>query len=204
MVSSRPRNRPTKLTPKTRDRFVEAISIGATLKMAASYAGIHYHSANAWLNRGSELAELIQTAEVAAAQGDYTLVDQIALTKEDKAKLDFYEAVEAATQQLGIECLQTMYSASRQDANWALRILQLKFPEMFPNRQAGRGLQVQTQVNPDGSVTTDIRVDDYVDVFREMADYERTQLAGPDPAGYIPSGPADDTTPALPGPGEGA
>lgn len=45
---------PTKLTPETQAKVLEAISLGAHRSTAAHYAGIHYHTMLNWLAQGRE------------------------------------------------------------------------------------------------------------------------------------------------------
>ncbi len=43
--------RPTKFTPETIDKLIEAISVGATYQIACDYAGIDYSNFNRWMNK---------------------------------------------------------------------------------------------------------------------------------------------------------
>lgn len=46
--------RPSKLTPETQKRIIDALQVGATYEMAANYAGIWYTTLNSWLKQGKE------------------------------------------------------------------------------------------------------------------------------------------------------
>lgn len=61
--------RPTKYTPETVNKITQAISMGATYELAASYAGITYKTFNEWMNSPSKSAfcEAVKLAEGKAA-----------------------------------------------------------------------------------------------------------------------------------------
>jgi transposase len=44
--------RPTKLTPDTHKRIVQAIQLGATYELAAQYGGVAYNTFNEWMKAG--------------------------------------------------------------------------------------------------------------------------------------------------------
>jgi len=46
--------RPTKLTPETHKKIVQAIQLGATYELAASYGGVTYESFNNWMKAGAD------------------------------------------------------------------------------------------------------------------------------------------------------
>ena len=48
--------RPTKLTPETQKRIIDALKIGATRLDAALSAGVTYDSFNGWYNAGKQAA----------------------------------------------------------------------------------------------------------------------------------------------------
>jgi len=45
--------RPTKLTPETHKKIVQAIQLGASYELAANYAGVSYSSFNLWMKKGA-------------------------------------------------------------------------------------------------------------------------------------------------------
>jgi hypothetical protein len=50
--------RPTKYTPETVKKILEALETGASYKVAAAYAGIHFDTFNEWRERFSEFSDL--------------------------------------------------------------------------------------------------------------------------------------------------
>jgi hypothetical protein len=46
--------RPTKLTPESKDRIVQAIKLGATYEHAAAYGGVAYNTFNEWIKKGKD------------------------------------------------------------------------------------------------------------------------------------------------------
>ena len=66
--------RPTKLTPETHDRIVQAIKLGATYVMAANYGGVSYDSFNLWMKQGEAAKsglffDFYNAVKMAEAQG---------------------------------------------------------------------------------------------------------------------------------------
>jgi len=64
--------RPTKLTPESQERILQAIRVGATYTDAADYAGVVYDTFNNWMKRGAEAKSGIYFEffnEVKKAQG---------------------------------------------------------------------------------------------------------------------------------------
>jgi transposase len=68
--------RPSKLTPETQQKIVQAITLGATYELAAAYGGIHYDTFNEWMKLGaigkkpySDFSEAVKEAEGRAAVG---------------------------------------------------------------------------------------------------------------------------------------
>lgn len=59
--------RPTKYTPETVAKIVEAIKIGATYELAAGYAGISYETFNTWMKAKPQFSEQVKKAEGVAA-----------------------------------------------------------------------------------------------------------------------------------------
>lgn len=59
--------RPTKYTPETVQKLTQAIELGATYELAASYAGISYTTFNDWNQHKPQFAQAIKEAEGRAA-----------------------------------------------------------------------------------------------------------------------------------------
>jgi transposase len=65
--------RPTKRTPTTEEKIIDAIRQGMTYKLAAAYAGISYETLRNWLKQGEEgnenFAAFFQAVQRAEAEG---------------------------------------------------------------------------------------------------------------------------------------
>lgn len=70
--------RPSKYTPETVKRIVEAIRLGATFTLACKYAGIDYSTFARWLHTKREFCEAIKEAEGRAAVRWLTKIEQAA------------------------------------------------------------------------------------------------------------------------------
>jgi hypothetical protein len=106
-----------KLTKKTITAYCDAIEIGATLEMAAAYAGIHPQTVRLWLAR-SEAARVRQDA------GE-------PLNADDVKCLAFAEAVDTAQGTAGINWQQVVSEAAMHDPSWAWKMLTVRFPEAY-------------------------------------------------------------------------
>jgi transposase len=78
--------RPTKLTPETQKKIVDAIRLGAKYKIAAAYGGISYDAFNEWMVKGeqatsgqySQFRHAVKEAEGAAAVGWLAKIEKAA------------------------------------------------------------------------------------------------------------------------------
>ena len=78
--------RPSKLTPKTQERIIGAIRVGATYALAAQYGGVAYNTFNEWMKKGEaakrgayrEFYDAIKSAEGDAAVKWLALIDKAA------------------------------------------------------------------------------------------------------------------------------
>jgi hypothetical protein len=65
--------RPTKRTPSTEERIIEAIRQGMTYRLAAQYAGIAYETLRSWLKAGEDgdvnFSAFVQSVRQAEADG---------------------------------------------------------------------------------------------------------------------------------------
>lgn len=119
----RGRGRPTKFVPATIEKLVEAIEVGATLEMAAQYAGIKYNTLSKWR---AEARTVIEAIEAGTYQGR--------IKARDQELINFFNALEDAKNRLGLELQQILYNAARTDPAWALKLLQLKFAADYAPR----------------------------------------------------------------------
>jgi hypothetical protein len=117
MAEKRRQGRPIKLTAKRQTAFCEAISIGCTNEMAAAYALIDPDTANNWLNRGK--AELERRAKDEPVQ------------EGEEVFVKFFGAVRQARLEAGARWQQVVDDAASKDANFALRMLKMRFPQDY-------------------------------------------------------------------------
>lgn len=111
--------RPTKLTPKARKAFCDARSIGAPYKACAAYAGIAESSAYSYLAAAKTvLAEVEENP------------DRV-ITDEEKAYVQFLEAVWEAEATAAITWQQVVHAAAQQEPEWAWRMLERWYPGDF-------------------------------------------------------------------------
>ena len=98
--------RPTKLTPETHKRIVQAIQLGATYELAASYGGVTYETFNNWMKRGET-----------ATKGEY---------------FQFFNDIKEAEGKGAVGWLAKI-EASANDGNWqaAAWKLERRYPEHY-------------------------------------------------------------------------
>lgn len=78
--------RPSKLTPETQKRILEALSVGTTYELACQYAGISYETFRRWMNTGEDAKtgqfrafyEAVKEAEGRAVVGWLAKIEQAA------------------------------------------------------------------------------------------------------------------------------
>ena len=112
--------RPSKLTPETQEKIVNAIRLSATYELASSYAGISYATFNNWMKRGSE-----------AKSGEF---------------FEFFNAVKTAEGEGAISSLIKIEQAAK-DGAWqaAAWKLERRYPASY-----GRTVQQVEHSGPDG------------------------------------------------------
>jgi len=100
------RGRPTKATPCTVARIVEAIEIGMTLQHACQLVGITYSAFANWMKKGREGNEKY---------------------------VDIFEKVKTAESRCVLNALEVIRAAAVEEKNWtaAAWILERKYPELY-------------------------------------------------------------------------
>lgn len=144
---------PPKLNQAVIDRYCEALSIGATYEMAASYANVSYSSTNKWRQRGGDIALQLSSLEddPKAYAAEWRKLDKL-----DKLKLKFFQKVEETKRTLGMEMLQIIYAAAMGDPAWAEKVLKWKFGDDFRDHRGSSGVEVG--VSTSGSKDEDITI----------------------------------------------
>lgn len=101
--------RPSKLTPETQKRILEALSVGTTYALACQYAGITYATFRRWMVQGEQ-----------AKSGKFR---------------DFYDAVKEAEGRAVVGWLAKIERAAN-EGNWqaAAWKLERRYPEDFGRR----------------------------------------------------------------------
>lgn len=111
-----------KLTQKLIRAYCDAIAIGATLEMAAAYAGVHPWTVRQWL----------QTAKDAEGKEE--------LNPTETQCIAFAEAVQQASGEAGMTWQQVVSAAANEDPGWAWKMLQVRFPKDY--RQPSANLEL--------------------------------------------------------------
>lgn len=105
--------RPSKLTPETQQKIVQAVASGNYLETAAAYGGITYTTFNNWMNRGE--------------------------SRERKDYIEFFEAVKKA--EADAEVLRVArISKAANEGNWQADAWYLE--RRYPNRWGKRVSEV--------------------------------------------------------------
>lgn len=111
------RGRKLLLNNKIIASFCEALSIGASQKLAAQYAGVSEGAVINWLNQGRELAEKLESGAD--------------IPQDKKIFVKLLSEVEKANAEAGITWLQVVDKAAQVDPTWAWRMLKVRYPEGF-------------------------------------------------------------------------
>lgn len=126
--------RPVKLTEKTIKDISDAISIGATQKMAAGYAGVTEKTFYNWRDEAEAEVERLKDPEA----------------KYDQKKRLFLlllQSVSKAQANAGISWLNVVNNAAQTDPKWATWMLEKKFPVDF-GKQEKVDIDVTSGGNP--------------------------------------------------------
>lgn len=111
------RGRKLLLNNKIIASFCEALSIGASQKLAAQYAGVSEAAVINWLNQGREWAEIAESG------GE--------VPPEKKIFVKLLSETEQANAEAGITWLQVVDKAAQIDPAWAWRMLKVRYPDGF-------------------------------------------------------------------------
>lgn len=126
--------RKTKLSKKTIAALSDAIGVGATLEMAAAYAGISRSCLFRWMQEGRAEAERLQVAEDKGEAAE--------ALPEKKKFLELFNAVEEAKAQAGLAWQNVINNAAAVDPQWAWKMLQTRFPKDYAPAQATAAVTV--------------------------------------------------------------
>lgn len=123
-TKKRGRGQPPKLTPAVRKQICDAISIGATQKMAAAYAKVSERVFYLWMERGQAEHERLEAdpeAEVSPEEFEF---------------LQLFQSVRHAKAVSGVTWIDILNQAAVKDPRWAQYLLEKRFPDDFgPSRQ---------------------------------------------------------------------
>jgi hypothetical protein len=70
--------RPSKYTPERVERFLQAVKLGSTYRLAAAYAGISHETYATWLDTKPEFFAAVKEAEGAAVVGWLAKIEKAA------------------------------------------------------------------------------------------------------------------------------
>jgi len=136
---------PSKLTPDTQARIVQALRLGATFELAAQYGGVSYDTFNNWRKRGeAELDRMARARKRTDADPD------------ELPFVQFFEATKAAEADAVVGWLAKIEKAAS-DGNWqaAAWKLERRYPRDY-------GRTVQEHSGPGGGAVT-IRIEGVID-----------------------------------------
>lgn len=150
---------PSKLTPSTLARIVQALRLGATFELAAQYGGVSYDTFNNWRKRGAAELERMERAR--------TRTDA---DPDELPFVQFFEATKAAEADAVVGWLAKIEKAAS-DGNWQAAAWKLE--RRYP-RDYGRTVVSQEVSGKDGgAIQSEARV---VLDFGSMSDGELTTL----------------------------
>lgn len=118
--------RPTKLTPETVERVLNALQMGATYEMAAQYGGISYNTFNEWRKRGAAELERRENPRVKAGTSQW---------EREQRFVEFYEATQRAEATAAVGWLALIENAAT-DGSWqaAAWKLERRYPRDYGRR----------------------------------------------------------------------
>lgn len=128
--------RPTKLTPDTQQRIIQAIRMGATYEHAAAYGGIAYNTFNEWRKR----------AEVELQRRDNPRVTEGTKQWEtEQPYVEFYEAIKKAEGDAVVGWLAKIEKAAS-DGNWqaAAWKAERRYPEAYGRQRIDHKIDVSS------------------------------------------------------------
>lgn len=133
--------RPKTLTPKARKLFCDARSIGAPIKACAAYAGFSESAAYNYMATGKKaLAELDEDP------------DRV-VTEDEKACVQFVEAIWEAEATAAITWQQVVHTAAQQEPDWAWRMLE----RWYPNEMKGPAQQLEHMGADGGDIQHNVK-----------------------------------------------
>ena len=112
---------PSKLTPDTQARIVQALRLGATFELAAQYGGVSYDTFNNWRKRGEAELDRMARARTRTDAGP----DELPFVQ-------FFEATKAAEADAVVGWLAKIEKAAS-DGNWqaAAWKLERRYPQDY-------------------------------------------------------------------------
>jgi hypothetical protein len=114
--------RPTKLTPETQDRIVNAIRVGATYELAAQFGGISYSTFNNWMARGRTEVERRDNPRVQEGSSQWNA---------EQPYVEFLEAIKGAEGDAAIKWLALIDKAAADTWQAAAWKLERRYPKDY-------------------------------------------------------------------------
>ena len=127
--------RRSKLTPKVQENFCAALQIGATIEIAAGYAGIPERTIYDWLERGRKEEERLadSTTELNPNEERYLRFSQTVRESQASAAITWLDVLDKAMQ--------------GQNPNFAMEMLERRYPREF-GKQARLDLTTKGEALP--------------------------------------------------------
>lgn len=117
------KGRPTKLTPETHEKVINAIRAGNYLETAAEYGGVTRQTLWNWMQRGE--AEKARVAEDGRRS----------VTKDERPYVNFFHAVTRARAEAETRNVALIQQASHEDWRAAAWFLERSFQKRWGNKQ---------------------------------------------------------------------
>jgi len=139
--------RPTKLTPQTAERILEAMRVGNYFHVCCEYAGVSRTTGWSWMQRGRDAIAMAEEHDIDVPESERPYVE-------------FLNDVTAARAHAEVRLVTAVASAALQDKEWraAIEILKRGFRENW---------REDTVVQHTGSV--DVRADESLAHLEEVA-----------------------------------
>jgi hypothetical protein len=156
------KGRPTKLNQDTQSRIVQAIELGATYELAASYAGITYDTLNGWVNRAKAELDRREKANVKPRI-------------EEQLYIEFFHALKTAEGRAAVKWLAKIEQAAS-EGNWqaAAWKLERRYPQEYGRRVVDTRTDITSGGKPMAFNVTAIDYRQLVDVVKPDDDTSAT------------------------------
>lgn len=142
------------LNIKRQTEIVTALQAGATLEIAANYAGVTYNTLHNWRERGRAEFERIEALELLGDDAEKPPAADYKPSRNEKKYFLFFKAINEATAVAAVGWLQVIDTVAAQSPEWAAWQLARRYPKEFGSQRAVPAVSVQTGETPPGEEPT--------------------------------------------------